>query len=256
MIHVFIGYDPREHDAYEVCRYSLTRRSSEPVHVTPLKQGGLRQSGLYTRKYVVDEVGQRIDLIDEKPFSTEFSFSRFLVPEVARRNKLKEPVVFVDCDFLFLGDIALMVEEALCQGTPLAVVKHNYVPPSRRKMDGCVQDPYNKKLWSALMVMQPWSEACLRLTPDYVNEAKGSTLHQFEWCDTSEIGVLHEKWQWIPTASPTTGVQKPLQLGAVHFTEGMPFMDGYENCEYADDWRRELRHMQASKFDWKNEVQL
>ncbi len=255
MLNVFIGYDAREHDAYEVCRHSIIRRSSDPVQVTPLKLKGLRQSGLYYRTASINEEGQQIDTIDGKPYSTDFSFSRFLVPEIARRNKVEGPVVFVDCDFLFLGDISLMVEESLCQGTPVAVVKHNFVPANRRKMDNCIQEPYNRKLWSALMVFQPWHEACMRLTPEVVNTHTGAYLHQFQWCDNHEIGSLHEKWQWIPGVSPTTGVLGvPPQV--IHYTEGMPFFEGHENTPFADEWWREKRHMDASKFNWAKEIKL
>ena len=36
--HVFVGYDPREHEAYEVCRRSLLPRSWIPLDVRPIRQ--------------------------------------------------------------------------------------------------------------------------------------------------------------------------------------------------------------------------
>jgi hypothetical protein len=39
---VYIGWDAREPDAFEVARFSLERRSSIPVSVVPIKQGDLR----------------------------------------------------------------------------------------------------------------------------------------------------------------------------------------------------------------------
>ena len=36
MIHLFIGYDPRETVVYHVCVNSIVRLSSQPVAITPL----------------------------------------------------------------------------------------------------------------------------------------------------------------------------------------------------------------------------
>ncbi|GMJ14831.1 cadmium 2+ induced [Hibiscus trionum] len=39
---IFIGYDPREDEAYEVCRYSILKRTFIPVEITPIVQSDLR----------------------------------------------------------------------------------------------------------------------------------------------------------------------------------------------------------------------
>lgn len=254
MLHVFVGWDPRENEAYEVCRHSIIRHSSEPVVVTPLKRASLEASGSYWRKHEVRD-GQRYDLTDGRPFSTEFSFTRFLVPHVARTNNLHGRVAFVDCDFMFLDDIAFLFDEAEHQDADLCVVKHNYVPAAQRKMDNCVQEPYNRKLWSSLMIFNPWSASALRLTPDFVNSATGATLHQLQWIDDDRIGTLSERWNWIPDVSPTTGATQD-EIGAVHWTEGGPCLPGYENVPYAEEYRKELALINASRFSWNHLVQL
>ena len=66
---VFVGYDPREDIAYQVCKHSIEARSKD-AEVIPLKQSDLRNSGWYTRP--VDKLA-----------STEFTFTRFLVPELS-----------------------------------------------------------------------------------------------------------------------------------------------------------------------------
>ena len=38
----------------------------------------------------------------------------------------------------------------------------------------------------------------------------------------------------------------PTEPNLVHFTLGVPFMAGYEHCEYADEYRRELELWAAS----------
>ncbi len=68
MIRVFIGFDTVETVSYHVLVHSIQARASEPVSITPLMLSQL--SGVMTR--------ERHNLQ-----STEFSFSRFLVPESA-----------------------------------------------------------------------------------------------------------------------------------------------------------------------------
>jgi hypothetical protein len=255
MLHVFVGYDPREHEAYEVCRNSLIRYSSEPVVVTPLKLSSLAfNPELYNRTFTKVD-GQRFDTRDQKPFSTDFSFSRFLVPEIARRNGLGPWVMFVDCDFLFRADVARLFEEAEVQNCDVAVVQHNYIPAHLRKMDNQIQEPYSRKLWSSLMLFKIHSPACLRLTPQVVNSESGAFLHQFRWIDDDRIGSLSERWNHIPGASPTTGEVYD-KVFAVHWTEGGPWFPDYRDVPYADEYNRELALVEASRFSWRNTVHL
>ena len=85
---VFVGYDPREDIAYQVCKHSIIARSKD-AEVYPLKQKELRDAGWYTRP-------------TDKLASTEFTFTRFLVPELAN---YKGWAVFMDCDMILTTDI-------------------------------------------------------------------------------------------------------------------------------------------------------
>lgn len=251
MLHCFVGWDAREVEAYEICRHSLIRRSSEPVKVYPVMEQPLRHAGLYTRKFTRDETGQRIDSIDGKPFSTDFSFTRFLVPEMARRMNLTGHVLFCDSDMLWLRDVVSLFEGAAsCETEDFAVhvVKHNYVPKSAVKMDGMKQDQYSRKLWSSLMVFNMDHPAVEGLTPEVVNEASGAYLHGFEWCGSNEIGEVSETWNWIPHSSPTTQGSWPQDCSRViHFTEGIPGMKYRKPTEFDYAWQKEKRHLDASK---------
>ena len=62
---IFVGYDPREDLAYDVCRHSILKHATFPVEVIPIKQAHLRKAGLYWRTRDPTE-------------STQFSFPRFL----------------------------------------------------------------------------------------------------------------------------------------------------------------------------------
>jgi hypothetical protein len=69
MIRVFIGFDPVETISYHVLSHSIHARASEPVSIAPLMLSQL--NGVMTR--------ERHELQ-----STNFSFSRFLVPQPLR----------------------------------------------------------------------------------------------------------------------------------------------------------------------------
>ena len=65
----------------------------------------------------------------------------------------------------------------------------------------------------------------------------GKYLHRFSWLDDSQIGKIHHEWNWLVGwyKEPRDGTPKIL-----HYTEGGPWFDGYRDCEYGDDWKKEL----------------
>lgn len=225
MLTVFIGWDAREVPAYHVAKHSLLRHASVPVNVIPLIRKSLAWSGIYSRAHTVNGK-QSIDDIDGLPFSTEFSFTRFLTPIVGKKLGA-DRVLFCDCDFLFLADVAELANFEMKD--PVAVVKHDFTPKNDKKMDGIAQQPYPCKLWSSLMLFDLTKETPL-LTQKAVNTKPGSWLHQFKWAPS--VGELPKEWNFIPEFSE--GTPK-----AVHYTEGVPMFPGYETKPYADLWLRE-----------------
>jgi len=75
---VYIGYDPKEDMAYQVLKFSLERITTKPIRVVPIRLDVVQRMGLYRREFSTMD-GQRYDIIDGRPFSTDFSFTRFLV---------------------------------------------------------------------------------------------------------------------------------------------------------------------------------
>ena len=69
-LRIYVGWDSREDIAFQACKASILKHASVPVKVIPLKQHNLRRDGMYTR--AVDTLA-----------STEFTFTRFLVPRLA-----------------------------------------------------------------------------------------------------------------------------------------------------------------------------
>lgn len=230
---IMIGYDKREHDAYRVCRMSLLRRSSIPLHIVRLDAEALTDAGLYTRRWFRRGDGQRIDVGDGRPFSTDFTFTRFLTPVLAAYQGW---ALFCDCDFLFTGDIAPLLDltdnkyAAMC-------VKHEHVPTETEKMDGQEQTRYFRKNWSSFVLWNAAHPSNRAITIDTVNKMAGSWLHAFKWLPDHLIGEIPPTWNWL------SGVDKPLVGGKVplgiHFTLGTPDMVGCERYPYADLWLEE-----------------
>lgn len=237
MLNIFIGYDERETDVYRLCEQSIIRNCSRPedLRIVPLKHKELREQGFFDRPWrMTGQTGQYIDERDGKPFSTQFSHSRFLVPVLARKHNMSGHALFVDCDFIFKGDVAEIFDQAEAQkDKAICVVKHDFVPTNDIKMDHCVQLRYKYKLWSALMVFNLDNPHTQDLSDLKVNHKDGSYLHQFGWLpDPSYIGEIDEKWNWIPDHSEERVPEK--DIGAIHYTEGGPWFEGKENCDYSE----------------------
>lgn len=234
IIPYYIGYDRTEHAAYEVCRWSMARRSALPVHSIKLDQSALRYNGLYRR---APETNSRVDSFDGKPFSTDFSFTRFLVPALAQYQGY---ALFTDCDFLWLSDAARLWEMRDDQYA-VQVVKHDYRPKEETKMQGQAQQVYPRKNWSSLILWNCGHEANKRLTVDAVNIEPGSWLHGFGWLKDEEIGELPSSWNFLE------GHSKGSSMDALHYTRGGPWFSECMAVDYADLWLKEERAMRGGE---------
>lgn len=244
-LHVFVGYDSREHAAWLVCRDSILEpllgTPGADVQVHPVSHRDLRRRGLFDRPWGVNEQGQTFDIRDRMTFSTEFSHSRFLVPRLAREMGVTTgPVVFVDCDFMFLTPINQMLHGINPQKV-VSMVKHGHTRDlAETKMDGQVQAPYFRKLWSSLMVYNMGHpDIDLFDTVHRPNHDSGKTLHGFLELDDAEIGSIDEGWNYIPGFSRPTKAMPD----AVHWSLGGPWMEGFERSEFAGLWRRRYREV-------------
>jgi len=221
---VFIGYDPREDIAYQVCKYSIQSRNPT-IHVEPLVQKDLRESGWYWRA-------------EDKLGSTEFTFTRFLVPELMYFDGW---AVFMDCDMILQTDIEELFAQADEQYAVM-VAKHDYTPKPGMKMDNKTQHPYPRKNWSSVMLFNCSHPSNQTLTADLVNhpETTGKYLHRFSWLEDHEIGELSHEWNWLVGwyKEPHDGYPKCL-----HYTEGGPWFENYRMCPYNQEWKTELYNM-------------
>jgi lipopolysaccharide biosynthesis glycosyltransferase len=234
---IFIGYDSREQDAYDVCVKSLLKHSSIPLSIQPLDEIRLRHAGLYTRNWQYKD-GQFVDNIDRKPFSTSFSFTRFLVPSLCQWKGI---ALYCDCDFLWRSDVEFLLRLSLVNNnTAVSVVKHDHNPNTVTKMEGQKQTKYYRKNWSSLIIYNCSHPSNLMLTPKVVSEATGQWLHSFSWLHDHEINEIDKSWNCL------SGIDKIDDPLAVHFTNGTPSMKGHENDPYADEWRSVLKSVLKS----------
>ena len=224
---VFIGYDSREREAYEVAAGSLQRRASQPITVTPLDIRRLEASGLLRRP--TDLRGQRYDLPSNAPASTEFAISRFLVPLLAQSGW----ALFADCDVVFLSDVVELFALADPQYAVMCV-KHGPQIGALQKMDGQAQIAYQRKNWSSVMLFNCDHPANRRLSLIDVQERRGFDLHQFYWLADSEIGALPAEWNWLVNVEP-----QPTHPKIAHFTLGGPFTVGWKGADHDALWYQE-----------------
>lgn len=231
---IWIGYDPREAEAFAVARHSARKASILPMPIHGLLLDDLRAKGLYTRP-TSRRNGRLWDDISEAPMATEFAITRFLVPHLAGSGW----ALFMDCDMLVRKDLLRLFK--LADPTKaVMVVKHDHQPPEGVKMDGQAQTRYARKNWSSVMLFNVDHPANRALTIDLVNTVPGRDLHRFCWLKDDEIGELAAEWNWLVGHSDPA-----VDPSIVHFTDGIPSMPGYEDCAFADDWRAELARWAA-----------
>ncbi|PKA60047.1 hypothetical protein AXF42_Ash009731 [Apostasia shenzhenica] len=229
---IFIGYDPREDAAFEVCRHSLLKRSSIPLEISAIKQANLRSAGLYWRDRGPTE-------------STEFSFTRFLTPYLAG---FQGWAMFVDCDFLYTDDIADLVA-LLDDRYAVMCVQHEYAPKEATKMDGAVQTVYPRKNWSSMVLYNCAHPKNKILTPELVSSQTGAFLHRFAWLEDDEIGSVPFVWNFLVGHNRVEENDPNTFPKAIHYTSGGPWFERYKDCEFADLWQKQLK-------EWKKEKTL
>ena len=217
---IYIGYDSREDIAYQICKESILQTASVPVEIIPLKQKELKKEGIYKRKK--DRLG-----------STEFTFTRFLVPYL---NQYNGWALFIDCDFIFKEDVKNLFS-LVDDRYALMCAQHDYNPSNKIKMDGKQQTLYPRKNWSSMMLINCGHPSNRKVNPQLVNDPSktGAYFHRFSWLDDKEIGRVSYEWNWLVGwyDEPNDGNPK-----ALHYTEGGPWFEEYKNCEYAADWYR------------------
>ncbi len=205
--------------AYEVCAHSIRRHASAPVEIIPLKQEELRRQGLYDRPR-------------DPLASTEFTYTRFLVPSLSGYQGW---ALFVDSDFLFTSDI-FELQPYLNNSFAVCCVQRTYQPNEKTKMDGCVQTVYPRKNWSSFVLWNNAHPKNKKMTPAAVSQESPAFLHRFKWLEDQEIGALPETWNWLEGWSLKENGTLPK---AIHYTRGGPWFENWRHVDFADLWNAE-----------------
>lgn len=259
---IFIGYDPREHAAYEVAWQSIIRRSTSPVLITPLY---LQHLTHICNRFVQRTQDDKLWCpISEAAMSTEFAISRFCVPFIQEDGW----ALFTDCDIVCLSDISELFAEA-DERYAVQVVKHDHRPEELVKLDGQVQTIYPRKNWSSVVLWNCSHAAHRRLTRARLNMWPGRDLHAFKWLDDSEIGDLNPQWNRLVgtrdvrppywqaeridenasiAGSGREGVPYYSEWGIYHFTLGGPWLKDWKGGPLDDIWLAEREGKQLEAF--------
>jgi len=215
---IFIGWDSREAECAEVLAYSLKKHATIPLDIRYLKLAEL-------------DFDRPLDPLQ----STEFTYSRFLVPYLCQYGG---KAIFMDCDMLCLGDIKELDDLEMSQYA-LRVVKHNHQPTEKLKMDGKIQTVYPRKNWSSLMIMN-----CQELklwTREVVENMSGAYLHRFKDIPDEKIGDIPKTWNTLDWMDETTKL--------IHYTKGGPWFEQWRDHPYGAIWlqyRDEYRQAERS----------
>ena len=218
---IYVGWDAREDIAYQVCQHSIvTRTNSSDYHVIPLKLNEFKQNRLIWRE-------------NDAKASTEFTFTRFLVPFL---NNYRGWALFCDCDFLFLSDIKELFDLA-DPAKAVMVVQHDYIPIESVKMDNKPQEMYPRKNWSSLILYNCEHPSNQQVNLNFVNTQPMSFMHRFGWLDDEEIGSLPYQWNYLE------GWYNSNDAKAVHYTRGGPWFKDWQTVDYAAEWTQEKKKL-------------
>jgi hypothetical protein len=210
-IRIFIGYDSTHNDATNVCHNSILDKIPHE-HRSNIKIQHLDVSKIkgWTREY--------------KNQSTEFAYSRFLVPYLSDYEGIS---IFCDDDFIFTENI-LNLAYYISNDYAVSCVQHDFEHKFDTKFGDQKDVWYPKKLWSSLMVFNNSHPDCKKLTLESVQQMSGKELHQFEWTDN--IGEIPKKWNWCEGYDSISSMHKSYGL---HWTRGGPWIDGMDSRHIA-----------------------
>lgn len=215
---IFIGHDNADSRLTDICEYSLEENTQLPLDIRRLKQSELRGNNIYQRPR-------------DTSSTTEHTFTRFLVPHLMNYEGW---AVYCDSDFVWLSDIKELL--ALADDRyAVMVVKHDFRSPNRTKKNQAPQNYYPRKNWSSMILWNCAHAKNRSLDPITVATWSREKLQGFGWLQDRDIGALPPRWNWLVGCYHEPWDGEP---GALHFTEGGPWLDQYKNCDYARVWQQ------------------
>jgi lipopolysaccharide biosynthesis glycosyltransferase len=143
--------------------------------------------------------------------------------------------IFVDGDMVLQEDISQLYN-LFDSKYAVQVVKHNYKTKQSIKYLGAKNEDYPRKNWSSVVLWNCAHPKNKILTPEFVQNATGSQLHQFTWLLDNDIGELPVEWNWL---ADEYGVNSNAKL--IHYTLGTPCFEEFSNSPMSDVWHNEFK---------------
>ena len=209
-LRIFVGHDSKYMQATKTCMQSIYNHYPE-ADITYLNKAQLKELKIYGREDVEGE-------------STEFSFTRFYCPMIMHYEGVS---IFCDNDFLWKTDIREVI--IYLGDKAMAVVKHEDYNVLEDKMGGKKNKSYPKKNWSSLMVFNNEKMKKL-LTKEYLDNASPAQLHEFHYLNENNIGSIPKEYNCL------VGHYDCDNAKALHYTNGGPWLEGYEDCHKSEEW--------------------
>lgn len=222
LLRMYVGYDPKEQIAHDVCVHSI-------------KSTG---SNIDVRRLYSKDIPQYNRNMPNEIQSTDFTFTRFLIPELMN---YKGYGIYVDSDFLFLKDPISMLKDVNTNDKNIAlwVVKHpEYIPKSSSKMNNIPQHTQYRKNWCSLIIYNNAHPIIKGMcNSQYVNTIpRGKSLHELLLVPNEMIGEMPLEWNTLD------GYYYLKHPHAIHYTDGGPW-HGYRDTTYAHLWEKAYREM-------------
>jgi hypothetical protein len=212
-LNIYVGYDSTHNGLEKVCIESINDSIERG-----LNRGHFMNPTKFKPEIKLLDISKLPDYNrDYANQSTEFTYSRFLIPHLENYEGFS---IFVDDDFIFNRNLLPMFYY-LNMDDAVACIQYPQYKHDSVKFDGEVNIDYPKKLWSSMMIFNNGHEDCRKLTPEVVNTWTGKQLHQFEWTD--KISKIPEKYIFVE------GYDNPKEkwrYSGVHYTRGGPWIDG------------------------------
>ena len=208
MLKIFIGYDPRQAISYNVCQHSILIRVTKPVAIIPLVIEALpiKRQGL-----------------------TPFTWSRFLVPYL---SDFKGISIFLDADIILQSDINELIE----------LINNIYADKEMPAVS--VVKSSQKFEWASVIVFNCSHKDNLILTPNYIDNTK-ENLHQISW--TENIGEIPGLWNHLVGYDKEWNFELyKSDVKLIHYTQGVPAWLETSDCEFSEEWKKELNYMNSS----------
>lgn len=144
---------------------------------------------------------------------TDFTFSRYLCPYLCG---FEGESLFMDADIIVRADVHELAALAPA-ASAVSVVKN----PLRLE-------------WTSVMYFR--NDRCRMLTPEAIESGQPEKL---EWANS--VGELPAEWNHC------VGYDAPNPAAKlIHFTQGIPCWPETEDCEHAETWREEYRHLNGT----------